>query len=151
MAVSPKLVEEIEFSPPLPELRRQVSSLPFSCFPHSFSLSPSLSPSPLPLLFFFIYLQIMRRGTVGSYLKCVLFYATPFWRQKGFSGQMVCPFSSSFFFSPSLPTSSPLLSLLYFLSSRLLFRYTAQLGGTASSFLVLPSSPPSLFFWLLLF
>eukprot|EP00026_Physarum_polycephalum_P006624 Phypoly_transcript_06674.p1 GENE.Phypoly_transcript_06674~~Phypoly_transcript_06674.p1 ORF type:complete len:493 (+),score=94.93 Phypoly_transcript_06674:117-1595(+) len=56
VAVSPKLVEDIEFSPPLPEIRR----------------------------------QIMRRGTVGSYFKCILFYSTPFWRKKGLSGQMVC-------------------------------------------------------------
>lgn len=32
----------------------------------------------------------MERGTVGSYFKCVLFYTTPFWRQKNYSGQLVC-------------------------------------------------------------
>eukprot|EP00026_Physarum_polycephalum_P006921 Phypoly_transcript_06974.p1 GENE.Phypoly_transcript_06974~~Phypoly_transcript_06974.p1 ORF type:complete len:488 (+),score=97.89 Phypoly_transcript_06974:126-1589(+) len=41
-------------------------------------------PLPLPRL------QMMRRGVMGTLIKIVLGYSTPFWRNAGFSGELVC-------------------------------------------------------------
>jgi len=34
--------------------------------------------------------QMMRRGVMGTLIKVVLGYSSPFWRKKGFSGELVC-------------------------------------------------------------